>query len=177
MRLIQKLTVLAAAAAWAPAQAQQAPLVELNPGDAVTLVFENGRLAGTAPGRAEWNSFDLAVARQLAGRMPPDAPVGSEPLRDDGSLPERPPVRDGAVRLRFHAIANRHAMLVVENGYDQALVYRARITLNGRTRATDVCVVPQGQRAFEHWPDPIERLDLADFRFIAWTPGQRPTCE
>lgn len=177
MRRIQNLTVLIAVATCSPAQAQQVPLVELNSNDAATLVFESGRLAGTVRGHAEWNSFELAVARQLAGRMPPDAPVGAEPLRNDGSLPERPPVHDGAVRLRFHAIADRHAMLVIENGYDQALVYRARITLNGQTRATDVCLVPPHQLSFEHWAEPIERLDLTDFRFVAWTPGQRPTCE
>ena len=43
-------------------------------------------------------------------------------------------------------------LLVVENGQGGALRYRARMTVRGETRHTDVCVVLPHLPSYEHWP-------------------------
>ena len=161
----------------APAAAQDIPAIGLAPGEAVSVHFDDGGRTG-APVRSEaaWTRFDLVAARQLAGMTPPDAPVPEAvPVGDvDGIRP--PPIPPNEVRMRFMSIAGRHALLVVENGQRRALSYRARMTVAGRTRSTDVCIVLPRLPSYEHWPHPIERLELTDFRFIPWAPRRAPTC-
>jgi hypothetical protein len=172
-----RIAVLFAAIASAPAFAQAIPAVTLSPGEAVTVRFDDGgRVGEPERSRAEWSRFDLYAARQLAGITPPDAPVGEGVPIDapDGISPD--PIPPGEVRLRFFAF-NGHGLLVVENGQGRALRYRARMTVDGRERHTDVCVVLPHLPSYEHWPHSVERLQLTDFEFIAWTPGRNPTCE
>jgi hypothetical protein len=161
----------------APAAAQDIPAISLAPGEAVTVHFDDGgRVGAPVRGRAALSRYDIVAARQLAGMTPPDAPVAEAmPVGDvDGIGPD--PIPAGEVRIRFMSIAGRHALLVVENGQGRALTYRARMTANGRTRSTDVCIVLPHLPSYEHWPHEIERLELSDFRFIPWAPGRAPTC-
>lgn len=175
MRRLALLSLLALAA---PAAAQEIPTLSLAPGEALTLHFDDGgRVGSPERGIASWTPIDLVAARQLAGTTPPDAPVNyTVPVEAPDSV--RPQIIPGdVVRLRMFSIAGQHTMLVIENGQQRALVYRARITAHGRTAPTDVCVVLPGRRSFEHWPYVIERVELSDFRFIPWAPGTAPTCE
>ena len=168
---------LAALLVATPAAAQDIPEISLTPGEAVTVRFDDGgRVGDPERGRAVWSWFDVVAARQLSGQTPPDAPVPvGTPLNSaDGTRPD--PIPPNEVRLRFHAIAGRHAMLVVENGQGRALSYRARMTVRGQTRHTDVCIVLPHLASYEHWPHPIERIELSDFRFVPWIPGRAPTC-
>ncbi|HVQ07178.1 MAG TPA: hypothetical protein VMS43_01960 [Allosphingosinicella sp.] len=163
----------------AAAAAQEIPDITLAPGEAVTVRFDDGgRIGEPQRGRAEWNRFDLVAARQLAGMTPPDAPMREAmPVASpaDGSRPD--PIPPNEVRVRFLSIAGQHVLLVVENGQGRALAYRARMTVDGQARHTDVCIVLPRLPSYEHWAHPIERLELSDFRFIAWAPGRMPTCE
>jgi len=164
--------LLSAALAVAPLPAW-GQAIALGPGEAVTLRV--GEKSPSERGRAEWTPYDLAVARHLVGQPVPEAPVDSaEPVPRD--MPEAPPLRPGAVRLRFLSIAGRHSLLIVENGYDQALVYRARMTYEGRTRPTDVCLVRPGQRGFEHWPNALERIELYQVELVPWREGDPQPC-
>jgi hypothetical protein len=175
MRWIALLLLVAAAA---PAAAQDMPNLSLTPGESIVIHFDDGgRIGPPERGTANWTPIDVAAARQLAGATPPDAPVNyTVPVEAPDSV--RPEIIPGdLVQIRMFSIAGRHSMLVIENGQRRALIYRARITSNGRSAPTDVCVVPPGQRSFEHWPYLIERLELSDFRFIPWAPGREPTCE
>ena len=162
----------------APAAAQDIPPVSLAPGEAVTVRFDDGGRVG-APERssAGWSRYDIVTARELAGMTPPEAPepVASPGVAPDGSRPD--PIPQDEVRIRFLSIAGRHALLVVENGQGRALRYRARMTVAGRVRPTDVCVVLPHLPSYEHWPHAIDRIELTDFRFIPWMPGRAPTCE
>jgi hypothetical protein len=169
-----RLAIFAASAVIAaPALAQA---VALAPEEAVTLRLD-GEAAPAERGRAEWTPFDIAIARHMSGLPIPEAPVPfASPLPNGPSIPEAPPIRAGVVRLRFMSIAGQHSLLIVENGYDQALVYRARMTRDGETGPTDVCLVTPRRRGFEHWPHPIERIELTDFRFIPWRPGEPQPC-
>ncbi|HEX8644436.1 MAG TPA: hypothetical protein VF702_11050 [Allosphingosinicella sp.] len=172
-----RIASLYAACVAAPVAAQTLPAVTLSPGEAVTMRLDDGGVVGAPErGRAEWSRFDLYAARQLAGMTPPDAPEPeSTPITGpEGVSPD--PIPPGEVRLRFFAF-NGHGLLVVENGHGGALRYRARMTVNGRARHTDVCVVLPHLPSYEHWPHSVERLELTDFRFIPWVPGRRPTCE
>jgi hypothetical protein len=173
--IVATLVFFAAAGA---AHAQAIPPISLAPGDAVVVRIDEGGVAA-APERneARWTRFDLVAARQLAGMTPPKTPMDHDiPIM--GTAEARPdPIPNNEVRFRFLTIADRHALLVVENGQDRALAYRARMTVRGETRPTDVCVVLPGLPSYEHWPHTIERIELSDFRFVPWPPGRSATCE
>ncbi|MEA3031032.1 MAG: hypothetical protein QOG13_2357 [Sphingomonadales bacterium] len=172
-----RAAILSLLLAVAPAAAQDIPALSLAPGEAVAVQFDDGGRTGPpVRSQAAWTRFDLLAARQLAGMIPPDAPVPeATPVGDlDGTRP--PPIPPNEVRVRFMSIAGQHTLLVVENGQGRALSYRARMTVGGRTRSTDVCIVLPHLPSYEHWPHPIERLELTDFRFIPWVPGRAPAC-
>ena len=177
-RIVALLGTFFAAAA-APVAAQDIPELALSPGEAVTVRIDGGG-RGLAPerGKAEWSDFDVYAARHLAGITPPEAPIPvATPFPSSSADPSPEPVPAGLVRVRLHSIAGKHTLLVVENGLDRALAYRARMTANGQSRPTDVCVVMPGQPSYEHWPHPIDRIELSAFRHVPWTHGQPPTCE
>ena len=169
---------VASIAAAVPAAAQDIPKLTLVPGQAVTVPIDEGDRAGAIERyAAQWTPFDLVAARHLAGQRPPEAP---EPVASPITGPEDaepPPIPGGQVRLRFHSIAGRNTLLVVENGLGRAIAYRAQITSNGETKPTDVCLVMPGLPSYEHWPYPIQRIELTGFRYVPWRPGQAPTCE
>ena len=178
MRSLMILIAGALAFAAAPASAQQEGL-PIEPGQAVALSLQESgevEMRITAIARAEWTPEDVAAGRHLAGLPIPDAPVPyGEPLPNSGGTAR--PVEPGTIRLRFHAVSGRAALLAIDNGYDRALVYRARMTQDGKTRATDVCIVMPRNRGYEYWPHAIERLDLSDFRLVLWRDGQTITCQ
>jgi hypothetical protein len=81
----------------------------------------------------------------------------------------------GKISLRFSGGAQ--SMLAVENGYDRALVYRARIHVGNRAASTSVCAVPPHLSSFESWPYPIDKIELSDFRLVEWKNGMPLKCE
>lgn len=179
--LLAAITGAAIAATAAPGRAQPAGAIELVPEQAVVLQVDGSAHAGariTRRGAAQWTRYDLFAARHLSAQTPPDEAVPyADPLPDGAAVPEPSPVETGVVHLRFMSIAGRHALLVVENSYDSALAYRARLTEQGETRHTDVCVVVPRLRSYEHWPHTVERLQLSDFRLVPWEEGRPVTCQ
>lgn len=161
-----------------PVLAQTLPAVALIPGESATIqIDEGGRAGAPTRGQAQWEPFDIVAARQMAGITPPSVPeTQARALDSPGGVSPRP-IPPGEIRIRFLMIADRHALLVVENGQDRALTYRARMTSNGQSRPTDVCVVLPRLPSYEHWPHRIERIELSDFRFVPWVTGRAPTCE
>ncbi len=176
MRVFPLAAALAAVAA--PALAQDRRPIALAPDEAITIrLDENGAtLAREEAGRAEWRSHDVAVARHMSGLTPPKAPVQASAMPDDPSVPPEDPVQPGRLRLRFLSIAGQHMMLVLENGYDRGIVYRARMTRDGNQTATDVCLVMPMRYSYEHWPHTIERIELSDIRFVPWREGDPNPC-
>ena len=164
-----------------PASAQTGGNIVLEPEEAVTLRLDGPGGAEpvvTERGRAAWTDYDIAVARNfVAGSY--DAATGNNtvPLSQGKGVPETPPIAPDQLRLRFMSVAGQHTQLILENGHDRALVYRARITRRGQSAATDVCVVPPNNRSTEHWPEQIERIELSDLRLVPWQEGQRINCE
>ena len=161
-----------------PAFAQDRLPITLAPEQAITLrLDESGAtLARENPGRAEWTPFDLAVARHLSGITPPKEPAAATALPNDGSMPAAPAVQPGRLRIRFLSIAGQHSILILENGYDRGILFRARMTRDGDTRPTDVCLLVPMQHGFEHWPHPIDRIEISDIRFVPWRRGDPVPC-
>jgi hypothetical protein len=179
-RWMMRHFLLAAAmlAAAVPATAQDRLPVTLAPEEAIILrLDESGAtFARENPGRAEWTPFDLAVARHLAGVVPPKGPAPAMDLPADGSLPPAPAVQPDRLRLRFMSIAGQHSILILENGYGRGIVYRARITRGADTRPTDVCLVVPMRFGFEHWPYPLERIEISDVHLVPWRTGDPVPC-
>ena len=179
MHIISGLLAGIIVTAAASAAAQITPDLMLVPGEAVTIrVDAGGRVAVSEKQQAKWSAFDVVAARHLTGLTPPNAPVPrgtaySSPAGD----PKPEPVPPNQLRARFLSIEGRHSLLVIENGLRNAIKYRATMTVNGARHPTDVCVVLAGYPSYEHWPHPIERIELTDFRFVAAQPGLAPTCE
>jgi hypothetical protein len=68
-------------------------------------------------------------------------------------------------------------LLLIENGYDRGLRYRATIYRRGRSEPTDVCVVIPERRGYEHWPYPIDRIELSGLTLFPLREGDPLTCE
>lgn len=170
---IASLLVLVAA----PALAQPAPTVSLRPGDTATIrLTPQGDQGRVERGAARWTPHDLAVARHMVGQPIPDAPVDTAERIPGESMPAPSPIAPNQIRLTFHAIADRHTMLIIENGYDHAIVYRAHMVRDGRDQPTDVCLVMPNRRGYEHWPHMMERLDLSSFTVAEWREGEPISC-
>ncbi len=94
----------------------------------------------------------------------------------DIGLPD--PVPPNEIRVAFRQIGESdHRLLVISNGYDRALAYRAYVHVDGKDQYTDVCTVPPGVHGFEHWPYASDRITLVDLRLEPWQEGQQPRCE
>jgi hypothetical protein len=39
-----------------------------------------------------------------------------------------------------------------------------------------VCIVLPGKRGYEHWPYPIEKIELSEFTVEPWKEGDPVTC-
>lgn len=78
------------------------------------------------------------------------------------------------VRFTFSDMAGQR-MLSVENGYDHAFAYRARMFARGRSANTSICPVMPRIMGMESWGDPIDRLELREPRLFE--AGSSMTCQ
>jgi hypothetical protein len=157
-----------------PAAAQGGFL--LAPGESVTVTAIGPTPVG-ARGTAVITPFEAAVVRQFEANMFPDA-IGPNSATVHGEgLPTPEPIAPNALAVKFVSVGGgRATMLVLENGYDKAVAYRARITVKGKAAPTDVCTVLPGKRGFENWPYAIEKIELTGFALESWD-GGKPRCE
>jgi hypothetical protein len=177
MRTLFAAAVIIAASAPAAAQAP----VALAAGEEATIAFDDGgRTLVTARGRAApLSAFDQAALRNLTTGPAEDAlGPNSRALTERELLQSPPPIPAAAVRIVFVPVAGgKSTLLILENGHERAVAYRARIVRPGRAaEATDVCTVMPERRSYEHWPYPIERIELTQIRLEAWDGGP-PRCE
>ena len=161
----------------APAAAQQSASVRLAPGDAAVVRIDAGTVsADVQRGAARWTPLDIAAARHLSGQAPIDVPATTaDPMPSEG-MPTPPPIEPGEIRMRLHDIAGQHTVLIIENGYGRALVFHARMSRGDRSAATDVCLVMPNNRSFEHWPHPIDSLELTRLVQVDWRQGDPVPC-
>lgn len=159
-----------------PATAQGITLVR---GEEAMLEIDNDGLADAARGPATPTAFELAVGRQFSGQKPPEAPLAQgTPIHNGTGLPDAPVPDPGRLRFRFFQVPGTdHSMLIVHNGYRQGLLYRARITANGKTAPTDVCLVMPGKSGVEHWPYAISAIEVSAFELVDWKAGDGAPCK
>lgn len=158
-----------------PAMAQDAPAVALVAGDALSIAIDaqarvTGREQGRAPSQLEGRVMDLFEAENAPAAMGPNtADITAVDI-------EREPIAPGRLSARFFVRPGKGSLLVLANGYDKAVAYRARITVKGKATATDVCTVLPGKRQFESWPYAIEKIEMSSVVLESWD-GGRPRCE
>jgi hypothetical protein len=134
----------------------------------------------TGIAHASMSDADRAIAAKFAGggynwaQGPRSAVIESG---TDG-IPRLAEVRPGQARFSFVSLKPPgRSLLIIENGYAEALVYRARITVKGKPTPTDVCLVLPGKRGYEHWPFLIEKIEIGGLARRKWTEGEGVTCE
>jgi hypothetical protein len=175
MKWIALLAALLVLPVTGAAQAPEA--IALEPGNAITLRVDTpGNVHASQRAPAEWTEYELAEARHLSGLRPPEKAVPTATEIPNEGMPAIPPIAPNMIRVKFFSIAGQHSLLVMANGYQQAVVYRARITRAGRSGPTDVCLVVPNHYGFEHWPEPIDRIEIYDVHLVAWQAGGPIPC-
>lgn len=162
----------------APAVAQ-AQTVTIARGEAVTLTQDDGGVWGVDRKAAPDATPDEAstAAKFVRGDMNDAVGPNVKPIPAD---PNAPPPMPQKGKLRLHFVKTPGAdqsMLVIENGYDRGMVYRATIRVGDRSGPTDVCLVMPGRLGYEHWPYAIDALVLSDIRLVPWKDGDPVPCE
>ena len=148
-----------------------AQVLSLEPGEAATVKLVP-QFVASAPEPAAMTPFDAFVFSQIVPEIA-DPDEGQMVAMDDPSL--MPTIAPGSIRLRFLAVPDHpDTMLVVENGYDRAVRYRATITVGEEQIDTSICIVPGMRPGIEHWPDSISEISLYDFRLIKGDDGLAP---
>ncbi|HEX6375446.1 MAG TPA: hypothetical protein VFZ91_06970 [Allosphingosinicella sp.] len=148
----------------------QTATLRLRPDGRLELV-ERGSAADAPASQIE----DVFVRAMASGALA-KSPEGKLPESSLKHLPQTPLIGADAVRLTMKQAPGGGTALVVENGYDRTLYYRAWMLTGERGRATSVCEVPPKLPSYEHWPHPIDQLDLAGFGLRRPEPGQAPEC-
>lgn len=152
--------------------------VSLRPGEGVTVVIDDGGRASVEKGGAArpMSDEDKAMVRDLLKNHPEAFGPRGAFVTAEGARPA-PPVIRGEIRFSFLTLEGNDRLLIVENGYERGLRYRAIMHRSGRSEPTDVCVVIPQRRSYEHWPYPIERIDLGAMTLVPYRDGEMPTCE
>ena len=170
-----------AAAAFLPAGAEAQ--IAIGMGETITIAVDANGQASVVErsNHPTLSEFTREAGRRIANGDYPEA-VGSnyvEHTPTNLGVPEPPPVVGSVLRITFVAPDGRpdHSFLVLENGFDGALTYRARIRVGERTAVTDVCQVPPMSRGDEHWPFHVDEIILSDFSLRPWHQNDRVRCE
>ena len=159
------------------AQAQDKVRVAIGQDVSFTIDANGATITGTQVAGSP-APYETAMGAEFSRGAHADAmgPNG-KPMTNDGTRPPAPVPATGKIRVRFTRVAGyNHSLLVIENGYRGALVYRAMIFMPD-AKPTDVCLVMPGKVGVEHWPYPIAAIEMLQIRLIPWTPENGLVCE
>jgi hypothetical protein len=168
------------AAAWASvAAAQPAADVSLRTGEsAVVRIGPDGAVAVESRGAASpMSAFETEALRQMAGTTVPEGSGVLPPVAITGG--KAPPSAPDRIRLTLRDVPGKtphDALLSIENGYARGLRYRAVMRRGDRSAPTDVCLVLPGKPGFEHWPFPLDAIDLKALQLVPWKDGDPLPC-
>ncbi len=154
----------------APASAQ----VTLEPGQGVTVrLAKKGDVSVSDVRADELGKYDMSFVE----KMRTSAPTGNNIVMGSAApnIPV-PKVQPDRVEITFVVLDGKESVMVLVNGYGEAVSYRASIWRRGRKAPTDVCIVLPGKRGYEHWPYPIERIELTAFTAVPWKDGDPIPC-
>lgn len=152
--------------------------VEIARGEAVTLLLGPDGIVERHRQRTELSGQERESTRMVREADPAEAQGPNAMAVTDKDVPgPEAPVEEGLIRIRFAPYAQDESVLVIENGYGEALAYRAVIARGDHSERTDVCQILPHLRGLEHWPYPIDRIVLSDIRLEHIEPGTYPRCE
>jgi hypothetical protein len=173
--------IVAAAAMPAAAFAETDAGLPLSLGQQITIELSGPddapKVMVVGIGRAVLDADGVAMARKMAG-TPCETPTcdAVNIVTADGA-PVPPAAEPGKVRFGFlMAKATGHTILMIENGYDRAVTYRARISRDGEMTPTDVCLVAPSVRTYEDWPYKIDKIEISQFQLQPWKQGDPVPC-
>ena len=160
----------------APAMAQAIPLA---PGESVVIhVDAANTVTVVSRGPAKLGDYDRAViAEAVKGSYadaPSDAPVTA---KVSDAMPDPPSIPTGQIRYTLVTIPGDQRMLIIENGYDRALQYQARLHANGRTGLANVCLVKPVRGTYEHWPFKVDSTEIFSISMTVWSKGDPAPCQ
>lgn len=154
--------------------------VSLHPGETITVRFigDQPRVEQSGPA-GPMSKYDIyALWRAETQEIPPGSKVVPPTFIEKGEGPPDPtrPV-PSVIQLTMRRVPGltadspQNTALVISNGYGSTFAYRATMVRDGHPKPTDVCEVPPSFPGLEHWPYPIDQLDLSDLR-LEQTNGQ-----
>ena len=163
--------------------AAQAQSVTIARGEAVTLALDEAS-GKTTPREIDRKPapdasvFETAVAAKFAGGAFDNATgANGQPMTDAQIGAASPRAAPNTVQLHFFRTPTKdQSLLVIANGYDRGMVYRATMHVKGQSQATDVCVVMPGKVGLELWRFAIDSLNLSDIKLVPWKPEDGIVC-
>ena len=144
--------------------------VVLRPGEKVIVRIRDGQAIVQQRGpAAPMTKYDLYTAwRAETQEVPPGVKMVPPQFITDGEGPPEPlkPIL-GQVELTFRQVPGvkgpaSQTALMIANGYNLKLRYRAVIRRNNRSVATDVCEILPTLRGIEHWPYMLDEIEISD---------------
>lgn len=174
--LLAALTILWPAQALARGEPGAAIRIAMDEAVAVQISDTGEAVAGRR-GRGELSAAEAVSLRRLwteDGRYT-GARYGVTAGKD--GIPVPAPVTPGEVNFTLVQFPQGQSALVVKNGYDRALVYRARLHRGKRRSSATVCLVIPGKRGIEHWPFRIDAIEISEMRLEPWQRGNPVLCK
>lgn len=159
------------------ASATQSPIV-LKAGQQTTMTVGGDKISASAPTAAPLTAHDIEAGQILGAEGCTEQNCGpsSRPITARETKTAQMPIASGTIRATFGLVGGE-SVLVFQNASDRLLTYRARITAGGQTQTTDVCQVLPLKAGYEHWPYPIDKIELSGFELGSWDGATPPTCE
>jgi len=178
MRKVLAIAAFAALAACASTPAAAPSGVSLAPGEGVTVEFDPAggpRIVARTDRPASLSDRERDM---LGGVRDNPAAMGANSVRvaGDGYVASQP-VTHNRIEFRLLVVPPHDTVLMIDNGYEQGLIYRAAILVNDRSTPTDVCLVMPSRHGVEHWPYLIDHIELSDLTLRPWRDGDAVPCE
>jgi hypothetical protein len=168
MRVALLLAAFALAGAPVAAPSQPAPPpLRLPLGTSVSLgLGKSGKLDSTAQAARPLSAHDVEMIQELVTEHPDATGPNGVIVHSDRPAP---PLEPAHVRFTFVPFdGGKSTVLVVENGFNGSFLYRARIGRGANAMVTDVCQLPPNNRGYEHWPYPLDWIEITDIRPVDW---------
>lgn len=158
--------------------AATAQTLTIKRGEAVTLTMDDKGTQVVDRGDVAPSNFEIVYSAEVQrGDYAEATGPNVLPANPDGSGALAPKPEPGKIVLHFIRTPGKdQSLLSIQNGYDQALVYRAVMHVGTKSAPTDVCLVIPGKIGTEHWPFAIDALDLSELHLVAWKAGDPIPC-
>lgn len=161
------------------AGAQNSPgpvALHLSNGSQATLSADQSDKAHLISGTAEpISAGEIEMLRELVRNHPEAFGPNSAPVQTDQRVP---PIQPNRIRFRFLPFDDgKQTLLIIENGALRSFMYKARIGRGSRSIPTDVCQLVPLKRNIEHWPYPLDWIEVSEVRAVAYNESAPPRCE